>query len=145
MNFYFALFHFNKCYHHRLEWKKVMKTKKSVLISSRSTIQLTATQCDVKSFLNLALKKWISVLKTGSLLWLRLARWFLESSEYPGIWRLEKILRDWFSPSRAFVAWESLPESRWWYTKRSTLIIFFSQVRTHRKRRLERVARVRRK
>lgn len=28
MKFYFALFHFNKCYHHRLEWKKVIENKK---------------------------------------------------------------------------------------------------------------------
>lgn len=43
MKFNFALFHFNKCYHHRLEWKKFMKTKSSVPISSRSTIQLMGT------------------------------------------------------------------------------------------------------
>lgn len=43
MKFYFALFHLNKCYHHRLDWKKFMKTKNSVPICLRSKVQLTGT------------------------------------------------------------------------------------------------------
>lgn len=88
MRFYFALFHLNKCYqHHRLNWKKFMKTKNSVPICLRSKVQLTGTNMRENLFSSWGERETsFPYIESGNWLWLRLRGDFWKD---PGIWRVE--------------------------------------------------------